>query len=66
MNQLINVKGMSCAHCERRLENAVKEIKGVKKVKADHVAGVLTVEYNEKNTNIEELINVVRQTGYEA
>lgn len=66
MNQVINVKGMSCAHCERRLESAVKEIKGVKKVKADHVAGILTVEYNEKKTNIEELNNVVRQTGYEA
>lgn len=66
MNQTINVKGMSCMHCERRLESALKEIKGVKKVKADHTAGILEVEYNEKKTDLDAIINAVRETGYEA
>lgn len=32
MKKLIIIEGMTCSHCEKRVENALKEIDGVKKV----------------------------------
>ena len=36
MNEInLNVEGMMCGGCEKRIENALGDIKGVKKVKAE-------------------------------
>ncbi len=40
----IKVTGMMCAHCENRVETAVKELPGVSSAKADHEKNLLTVE----------------------
>ena len=29
----INIEGLSCMHCAKKVENALKEVKGVKSVK---------------------------------
>ena len=31
----LNVEGMSCLHCVKKVETALKEVKGVKSVKVD-------------------------------
>lgn len=40
---ILKVNGMVCGGCENRVQNAVKTIKGVKKVIADHKSGTVTV-----------------------
>jgi len=40
---IIKVNGMVCEGCENRVQNAIKAIKGVKKVVANHKDGVVTV-----------------------
>ena len=32
----IKVKGMVCGGCENRIQNSLKEIKGIQTVEADH------------------------------
>ena len=32
IKQVINVDGMSCSHCAKRVENSLKEVEGVLKV----------------------------------
>lgn len=39
----IHVKGMVCGGCEKRVETAIKTLKGIKKVKADHTLGTVTI-----------------------
>ena len=45
---IIKVKGMVCNGCENRVQNALKNIEGVKEVKADHKQGIATVTANEE------------------
>ena len=44
MNEyVLNVKGMVCGGCENRVQNAVKNINGVKEVVANHVDGTVKI-----------------------
>lgn len=41
---VLNVQGMTCTGCERRLTAAVRRVEGVRSAAADHSTGVLKVE----------------------
>lgn len=43
---IINVKGIECAGCENRIQNAVSEIFGVESVCASHENGTVRVVLN--------------------
>lgn len=54
----LNVEGMVCEGCEKRVENALKTINGVNEVIAKHESGIVTIKADneiEKNV-IEEKI----------
>lgn len=46
-NQVFKVEGMKCAHCEAHVEDTLKALSGVQEVKADRVAGNVTIGYDE-------------------
>ena len=54
----IKIKGMHCEGCEKRIENALGDIKGVKNVEADYKSGTAVVETKSKidNKKIEDTI----------
>ena len=39
----IKVEGMVCNGCENRVQNALKAIKGIKDVNADHTTGIVKI-----------------------
>lgn len=41
---VLQVRGMDCAACERRLATAVGRVDGVRDATADHTSGVMQVE----------------------
>lgn len=45
---LINVEGMACGGCEKRVQNALMEINGVKEAVADHKAGTVKVTFEDQ------------------
>ena len=51
-NIVLDVEGMVCGGCEKRIQNALSKVEGVKEVVANHITGKvnLTVEdsFNEK------------------
>ena len=50
MNEInLNVEGMMCGGCEKRIENALGDIKGVKNVKANHEEGTVKIESGDFN-----------------
>ncbi len=59
----VPVYGMSCAHCEDRLCQAVKKIDGVLDAQADHMTNCLTVRYAKK-PDMAVVRSVIEQTGY--
>ena len=63
METVINVKGMMCAHCVMRVENAATSVEGVVSAKADLKKGELTVEHN--GADIAEIKQKIVDAGYE-
>ena len=45
---ILNVKGMVCHGCENRVENSLKNIEGVKKVKANYQKESVQITANEE------------------
>lgn len=44
----IKVEGMVCGGCEKRVKNALEDIKGVKEVLPDHKKGTVVVKAEEE------------------
>ena len=60
----LNVEGMSCMHCVKKVENALKELKGVKSVKVslDDKKAEVTLK---ENIDDEVLKKAIEDAGYE-
>lgn len=57
------VEGMKCMHCAAHTEEALKKVKGVKKVTVSLEDKTAVVLSNDKVTN-EELIQAVEEQGF--
>ncbi|MCS7280178.1 MAG: heavy-metal-associated domain-containing protein [Desulfobacterota bacterium] len=60
----LQVKGMGCSHCERRIESAVKRIKNVIACEANVETETLKVTY-EGEIDLEALKRAIESEGYE-
>ncbi len=60
----LNIEGMSCMHCVKKVENALKEVKGVKSVKVglEDKKAIVTLK---ENVDFELLKKAVEDAGYE-
>lgn len=65
VQEVINIKGMMCGHCQATVENAIKAVKGVKSVKVDLEKKQATVEYDPADTDISKVKKAVADAGYE-
>ena len=62
----VNVNGMSCGHCVKRVETALKAIRGVSSVKVSLENKCADVEYAPSKTSPEEFVKAVNALGFEA
>ena len=63
INLVINVEGMMCQHCEKRVVEALLKVKGVSNVVADHKNSKVTVTVNDEKL-LTKLQNTIKETGY--
>jgi len=63
----LTVRGMTCGHCEMRVQKALKAVPGVVDAEADreNERAVVTLEPNHQ-VSIEALVAAVAEAGYEA
>ncbi len=61
---IIKVNGMVCSGCENRVKTAVKSIKGIKKVFADHTLGTVTILAKEE-VNEMQIKEKIQDIGFE-
>ena len=63
-NVILNVEGMACGGCEKRIQNALSKVEGVKEVVANHTTGKvnLTIEDTTDETNLK---NIISELGFE-
>lgn len=49
---VLKVKGMACGGCENRIQNAIKNMEGIKEVIANHKEGTVTIVAKEIDINV--------------
>lgn len=65
-NLTLRIEGMSCEHCVKRVTDALKALKGVKKATVNLEAKSAEVAYSPAKTNREAMISSVCALGFKA
>lgn len=61
---ILKVKGMSCSGCEKRIENALQELKGVNLVKANYIKEEVKITLKE-DIKISTLKQIIEELDFE-
>ena len=59
----LTVTGMSCAHCEKAVTNALKDL-GVASITASAKNNMVEVSFDSDKLNIEDIKKEIVETGY--
>ena len=62
--KILNIEGMSCMHCVKKVETALKDVKGVKSVKVSLEDKIAEVTLKE-DVDLSVLKKAVEDAGYE-
>lgn len=60
----LNIEGMTCASCEKRIEKALRGKTGITSVNVSFASGTAKISYNDKLINLEKIIDTIQQLGY--
>ena len=64
-NVVLNVKGMSCGHCVKAVENSVGELQGINEVKVDLGAAQVTVAFDASQVTVDAIKEAIEEQGYD-
>ena len=66
MNDItLNIKGMKCGGCQKRVEDALSALPGVSSVKVDLKRGEVQVAYDGASTTPDQIKKKITETGYQ-
>ncbi len=60
------VTGMTCGHCQKKVEGALKAVKGVYTAIVDLPDGEAEVDFNDDEATTAQLVAAVERAGYSA
>jgi copper chaperone len=60
----LKIEGMSCGHCEIAIQDAVRRLPGIQKVKASKRKREAAVEYDASVVSAGQIAQAVNDTGY--
>ena len=63
--ETLEVKGMTCGHCEKTVEQGLQEIPGVRRAKADHTQDRVKVFFKGDAPDLEAIREKIVDLGYE-
>ena len=63
-SRVLQVPDMSCGHCELSVQEALDELDGVEKAKADHTKGEVELTYDAGKVTEEDLREAIQEAGY--
>jgi copper chaperone CopZ len=65
-NIKLRVTGMSCGHCQEKVEKALRKTGGVYSAVVDLGNGEAEVDFNDDVVTTGELVSAVQKAGYQA
>lgn len=64
-NQVLNIRGMTCAACAQRIEKTVRKLSGIEQASVNLASEKLFVSYDENSLSLTTIKNAVAKIGYE-
>jgi len=61
---VLKVPDMTCGHCELSVQEALDELEGVERAKADHATGNVEVAYEEGKVDTKQFREAIEEVGY--
>lgn len=61
----LKVIGMTCGHCAAKIQQAVSQLPGVKKVTASRTNGTVTIEPESDTLNLQTIKETIELLGYQ-
>jgi len=65
-NVKLRVSGMTCGHCQAKVEKALKGISGVYSAVIDLPDGEAEIDFDDDSVTTEQLVAAITQAGYGA
>lgn len=65
MKTVLNVEGMSCAHCEKAIIKALTSLEGVQDVQVSLSGKTVTVQHDLDKVPVEKLKSQIEDEGYD-
>ena len=62
---MLGIQGMTCDHCRRRVEQALRGASGVVEARVEWPAGTAEITFHPGQTSPDQLQVVVRKAGYQ-
>ncbi|MDH6365295.1 copper chaperone [Enterococcus sp. PF1-24] len=66
MKQTFSIKGMSCQHCVARVEEGIKSLAGIQKVKINLKKENGVVKFDESQVTPQQIAEKITETGFTA
>lgn len=66
MKKKISISGMHCVNCALNIENALKKNREINDAVVNFSTNTATVDYNEKNIGVTDIIKKISEIGYSA
>lgn len=64
--KLLTITGMHCVSCSMSIDGELEDTNGVKSAKTSYAKGQCEVEFDETIVTTDEIIQLVKKTGYQA
>lgn len=64
-NITLDVKGMTCGHCQSSVEGALKGLEGVTNAEVDLSSGKVDVTYDDAQVTVDTMREAVEDQGYD-
>lgn len=65
MKDVIKVKGMMCAGCEKRVNAGLLKLEGVRFVQANSKTGEVQLEFDEALVTLDDMKETIEEIGYD-
>lgn len=61
----LKIEGMTCDHCKKAVDGALRNLQGVQEVEVDVAKGIADVTYNNSKVTADSMKEAVEEQGYE-
>lgn len=62
----LKINGMHCTSCAMNIDFDLEDTGGISKVKTSYAGQICEVEFDEEKLSLQEIIDVIKKTGYDA